>query len=116
VTSRTVGDGKKFHYALVCESQEKLKITLNGDFVESRQLRNILSGRQIGFSQTTSIVSRKKELRIADPSQYPVAMRVKLVYPYFIKLLNPVPIYRENDGNGIGQILLDDTPKLPRRV
>lgn len=116
VTSRMVGNGKKSHYALVCESQKKLRITLNGDFVESGQLRNIRSGRPIGYSQVTSIVAREEEIWTNNALKYPVAMRVKLVCPYFIKLLNPVPIYRENNGNGIGQILLDDTPKLSRRM
>ena len=99
VTSRGIPDRKKSHYALVCESKEELKINMNGEIIQSGTLRNLRTGRPIGYSQVTSIVSIDDEAEQKNMPYYQIAMRVKLVYPYFIKLINPITLSKENTLN-----------------
>src|SRR5437867_244002 len=51
---------KRAHYALVCHSSEPLKIAKSGDELVLEELRNLLTGRPIGASQVTAVVTRQK--------------------------------------------------------
>lgn len=87
VTSRG-GANKKFHYALVCYSDRRLRLSSGHDEICAGSLRNLVSGRQVGSSQVTSVVARDTSQCLGR--RYPVAMRFRLVAPYFIRLSRPV--------------------------
>jgi hypothetical protein len=89
VTSRW-GDNKRQHFALVCYSETPLGPITENHFIHAQSLRNLVSGRQVGSSQVTSVVERIGGKGIGR--SYPVAMRIALAAPYFVRLLNPVPL------------------------
>ncbi len=93
VTSRfTLGARRTTHYALVCASSAALKIASEGEAVAFGRLRNLITNRPVGASQVTAIVQQADhDLGPSEPS-YPVAIRTQLVFPYFIKLLDPVSV------------------------
>ncbi|HYR88437.1 MAG TPA: hypothetical protein VE422_30440 [Terriglobia bacterium] len=80
---------KRVHYTLVCYSSEPLRISESGDRIALDGLRNLLTGRPIGASQVTAVVESVMGCR-HGASTYPIALRAQLVYPYFLRLLNPV--------------------------
>lgn len=90
VTSRydpeTPRDG---HYALVCFSPRPITDAQSEDRIVFDGLNNLLTGRRIGASQVTAVV-RLDAARSDNASSYEVAIRAELVYPYFIRLKNPV--------------------------
>lgn len=88
ITSRG-GPKKKVHYALVCYSATPLVLDHKNERVFSGSLRNLVSGRQVGSSQVTSVVRSLSNLNVGRP--YPVSMRIRLVPPFFVKLSDPVP-------------------------
>jgi len=76
------------HYALVCSLGVPLAI---GGFGRLRlaALRNLVSGRPIGASQVTAVV----RLGTGDAGpEYAVAMRAKLVAPFFVRLRDPIVV------------------------
>jgi hypothetical protein len=83
VTSRAGGSS---HYALVCASAQPLTPSELAQ-VRFGRLRNLRSGNPLGTSQVTAVVQRVDEGRGAE---YVVALRAKLVEPYFVRLLDPV--------------------------
>jgi hypothetical protein len=84
VTSSGVDPVSTRHYALVCRSDRPLKAAYCGS-VNFNQLRNISSGRSLGASQVTAIVRHASE-RPATANDYAIALRARLVFPYFIRL------------------------------
>lgn len=92
ITSRSsIDKPKTAHYALVCASQEPLQ-TADCGSVDLRALRNLTSGRGLGASQVTAVVTRAD----GDPavaSAYKVAVRVSLAAPYFVRLHDPIATY-----------------------
>lgn len=75
------------HYALVCSSESALAI---GDYgrIDPRFLRNLVSGHPLGASQVTAVVERLDAP--TDEASYVVAMKARLVDPYFVRLREPV--------------------------
>ena len=62
-----------------------------GHEVEFAGLRNLMSGKPVGASQVTAMVVRDPTAK-AGGTEYPVAFRAALEYPYFIRLRDPVPV------------------------
>jgi hypothetical protein len=77
------------HYALVCSCSRPLEASDLGKLTFPA-LRNLRSGRALGHSQVTAIVSHANSPATAG-AQYVVALRATLVAPYFIRLLEPTP-------------------------
>ena len=76
------------HYALVCAST--LPLALEGvERVRFDSLTNLASGRPVGASQVTAVVRSARTDRSGD---YPVDFRARLVYPYFLRLRQPVVV------------------------
>lgn len=95
------------HYALVCAASEPLVLekgaTTDATLVRLCDLRNLLSGKPVGASQVTAVVSRTVSEAVAELA-YPIAFRAKLVSPYFLRLVGPVRISR--------QVQTECTPRL----
>lgn len=97
VTSRAPADVRSArHYALVCYADEPLELAAEPGTLTIGQLENLLTHRRVGASQVTAIVRCRKA---ATPGTvYSVAMRARLVAPYFVELTNP-----RVDGKAIDQ-------------
>lgn len=91
VTSRDNSRG--YHFALVCASRKPLKLLSGRDHVDANTVRNLRTGGALGHSQVTSIVERVGTQAKSD-ALYPVVMRVNLVAPYFVRLVDGVPVPR----------------------
>jgi hypothetical protein len=78
------------HYALVCHSDEPLRIDSSPPFLSMSCLQNLVTSSKIGASQVTAVV-RYAPARQPHGTLYPVAMRVRLVPPYFVSLADPQP-------------------------
>jgi hypothetical protein len=92
VTSRqTVSSPKVSHYALVCSCQEPLVARSPAGSLSFNRLRNLLSGNPVGASQVTAVVARNDSFPAAGRI-YEVALRARLVHPYFIRLRHPVSL------------------------
>ena len=89
VTSRWT-ENKRHHFALVCYSAIPLQPGNGDQHVYVDSLRNLISGKKVGSSQVTSVVERIDCGRTGRA--YSVALRIKLVAPYFVRLLNPAPL------------------------
>ena len=77
------------HYALVCSSPIPIAPVQSAGKVALAALTNLRTGRPIGASQVTAVVS----FRPLDSERgyvYDVSVRAELVWPYFIKLCRPV--------------------------
>jgi hypothetical protein len=78
-------------YALVCASRRPLRITENAQEVPFGSLRNLVSGRPVGWSQVTAVVRVEKAIAKSPPAPvYAAAIRTELVHPYIVELLEPV--------------------------
>lgn len=106
---------KRFHYALVCHSNEPLQFKYGKENVFSGALRNLVSGRQLGSSQVTSVVHRTEDT-LGRP--YPVALRVRLAAPYFVRLSCPVPleVFRDTNGRRSSQYVKSDRIDMPSTI
>jgi hypothetical protein len=82
---------KRTHYALVCYSEQPLTLSKSGSTVRFQAVRNLVSQRPVGASQTTAIVEYDTTC-LSDSRSYDVAMRVRLIAPYFIRLHHPVSL------------------------
>lgn len=80
---------KTRHYALVCRTTEKLQLSVNEGILPLSNIQNYLSGRKIGASQVTAVVKLAKHAISHSKTEYSVAIRASLVYPYFLELLDP---------------------------
>ncbi len=75
------------HYALVCASDEPLQLRERGR-LRIAGLANLQSGRRVGASQVTAVV--RIAAAATSDGDYPVCLRARLVWPYFLRLLDPV--------------------------
>lgn len=89
-SARDSVDSTRPHYALVCASYDALDLHELGR-LRFGALRNLRTGTPVGASQVTAVVRR---LHLAEPEgvEYVVALRARLVAPYFVKLLGEVPL------------------------
>lgn len=99
VTSRADSAlSKKSHFALICKSTEPLvapsNVTSSQGSVCLEELRNLRTGSTLGASQVTSVVRRVTSDRTSGAAtvNYPVAVRARLIYPYFVRLSKAFPI------------------------
>lgn len=106
VTSRLNSRG--FHYALVCYAKRKLEITNMDGRIYSENLQNILTGNKVGASQVTAVVKNDKNGDKETKNTYDIAFKAKLVYPYFIKLSEPLLTGENNLFNQESFELFDD--------
>lgn len=97
VTSRYT-EGRAQHYALVCMSEAAIIASDAQGTVSLQSLRNILSGRPIGASQVTAVVSRDSDGQ-PKGTEYSVRFKAKLVYPYFVYLRSPIFLRKDPFGN-----------------
>ena len=109
---------KSGHYALVCASSSKLNVDSGGECFSFGELRNFVSGNRVGASQVTAVVRKSRE-DTGGPS-YTVAMRTKLVYPYLVRLINPVSIpkrlFRHYSQGKEGSMLFDFARKSKKTI
>ncbi len=89
VTSRDNTRG--YHFALVCFSKKPLRLLAGRAHVDANSIRNIRTGGVLGHSQVTSVVEQSAEPSTEEAS-YPIVMRASLVDPYFVRLVDGVPI------------------------
>lgn len=92
----TSGLSRAPRYALVCASEQPLRIADHGSLGFST-LRNLVSGNAVGASQVTAVVERLVDS--PDGHEYMVAFRARLVAPYFIRLVDPVIAGEEELGD-----------------
>jgi hypothetical protein len=88
ITSR-LSQAAARHYALVCGSDDPVAISDHGE-ISPATLRNLVSGKALGSSQVTAIVERVGDL--VERAVYVVALRVRLVEPYFVRLRDATPL------------------------
>lgn len=92
VVSRAATDAgthKRSHYALVCRSEMPLKADGQCGDLGFDELVNLLSHSKLGHSQVTSVVQRKLSSSTVG-TRYPIGFVAELVFPYFIRLVDPV--------------------------
>jgi hypothetical protein len=87
-TIRVTSRPSRSHYALVCSATDPLDIGHLGKLRFSK-LRNLVSGRPLGASQVTAVVSREVDGAPDADDGYVVALRARLVEPYFVRLAAP---------------------------
>jgi hypothetical protein len=80
---------KRQHYALVCRAMVPLGSGTAPLNLSITALRNLASGAALGASQVTSIV---RSVGSHGDGDYEVAVVADLVYPFFVKLVDPVLI------------------------
>lgn len=94
VTSRATlpsGRRKESHYALVCCSESEL-LHASELTVSPYTLRNAGTGRPLGASQVTAVVSYCDSSEQVESKSYPVSFAVALGAPYFVRLADPSPL------------------------
>lgn len=97
VTSRVSTDSRQTpHYALVCKSARELRLNPDGPEIRFGQLRNLTTGRKLGFSQVTAVVENESTSDLAGSLVYPVAFRAELASPYYVRLSKGVPLAAES--------------------
>jgi len=106
ITSRqNNSSSKRTHYALVCSSDSPLSLPVPTSELSFRNLRNVLSGKPLGVSQITAIVTRDKSDQQAGVV-YKVSLRANLAPPYFLRLRNPeaIPVNGDSGKNWAGRV------------
>jgi len=86
------------HYALVCRTASPVGRVGQTQKLYFSRLRNLLSGNPVGASQTTAVVKHLHQIDTNGRS-YEIGMVADLVWPYFLRLTNPVPLTLERDNN-----------------
>lgn len=84
------------HYALVCHSPNPLTMEEHGH-LPFGALRNLRTGSRVGASQVTAVVTLVDEGDAVGPD-YRIALRARLVAPYFVVLREPVVIHTTAPG------------------
>lgn len=87
-TIRVTSRPSRSHYALVCSVADPLDIAHLGRLRFS-ELRNLVSGHALGASQVTAVVFRDVDAVPDGDDGYVVALRARLVEPYFVRLAAP---------------------------
>jgi hypothetical protein len=86
VTSRVARSGRpERHYALVCWSDRPLRLTESSSVVVIRNAYNLLTSNRVGSSQVTAVVRYDKNASVRG-AVYPIALRARLVAPFFVHL------------------------------
>lgn len=94
ITSRgeTLGGGRKRqHFALFCQSTQPLTLS-SGGRINFGELKNLATRRSVGFSQVTAIVSLADDTCAVRNLEYDIALRARLVDPYYARLTTPIPL------------------------
>jgi hypothetical protein len=102
VLSRGAGESgraKASHYALVCRTDKPLEEVGEGEVIYET-LVNLISKNRLGHSQVTAVVSRNAATALTQETRYPVGFVAELVYPYFIKLGDPVALNEQQSRAG----------------
>lgn len=94
-------DRARAHYALVCYSSEPLALSDHGHLAFGA-LHNLRSGARIGASQVTAVVVRDEGC--SDGPEYQVALRARLVAPYFVVLREPDVIRMGTPGGATADL------------
>lgn len=89
-------------YALVCFTPHSLLASGCDEQIVPAELRNLITGRPIGASQVTAVV-QKAENATAGTLRYAVCIRASLVYPYFVRLRDPLPLEKPSPESDWGQ-------------
>jgi hypothetical protein len=101
VTSRfEESSPKSSHYALVCFSMQPIELSQSGPTLAFNGLRNLVSGKHLGASQVTAVVTVAHDATGGEV-KYPIAFRARLVAPYFIRLHHPIPVAIVTDGTHV---------------
>jgi hypothetical protein len=80
------------HYALVCEARSSiLELEGKDHCLALETLRNLRSGTPLGPSQVTAVV-RRLCITGSIRTEYPVVARVRLIYPYLVRLTRAIPV------------------------
>lgn len=79
------------HYALVCFSLTPITPSKAEGKIVFDALRNLRTGRPIGASQVTAVVEQRQSAS-KKTLTYDVAIRAELVYPYFVRLEQPIAL------------------------
>jgi hypothetical protein len=87
-TIRVTSRPSRSHYALVCSVTDPLDTSHIGRLHFS-ELRNLASGHPLGASQVTAVVSREVDAVPDRGDGYVIALRARLVEPYFVRLAAP---------------------------
>lgn len=97
VTSRAGHDMRTSpHYALVCKSSRELQLEANGPELQFDRLRNLTTGRKLGFSQVTAVVENLASGTHETGLLYPVALRANLAEPFYVRLHKGVTLSVES--------------------
>jgi hypothetical protein len=94
VTSRSetpTGAVKRSHFALFCQSESALHLRSAGT-INFGELRNMTTGKALGFSQVTAIVSRASDYCGVKNAEYDASLCCELAAPYSAKLCNGVQL------------------------
>lgn len=90
VTSRApTGPRPPRHYALICHSDVSLQLDPNPPFLRMAQLQNLRTHNKVGASQVTAVVRYANSRKTEGPA-YAIALRVRLVAPFFVVLADPL--------------------------
>ncbi len=85
------GRSQRPRYALVCATDDVLELS-NLGWLHFADLRNLISGRPVGPSQVTAVVTRWPQPASHIDGSYQVSMRARLVEPYFVRLTDPIVV------------------------
>jgi len=84
---------RSVHYALVCQSEKPLAHSSCASRILLAGLKNLVTGRPVGFSQVTAVVEYEQSTSIGSV-EYEIAFEARLVPPYFVRLYHPVLIHK----------------------
>ena len=105
VTSRIDPNAtRESRYALVCFSARSLHDQACDEKIVPDDLRNLITGRPVGASQVTAVVQRTQSATSAT-SKYSVCIRASLVYPYFVRLRDPLPLEKSGENRDWGKVV-----------
>jgi hypothetical protein len=80
-------------YALVCRSARALEIDAYAPRMPFDRLRNLLTGRPVGWSQVTAVVRVVADTEAGrEGIEYALAIRAELVSPYLVELVDPATL------------------------
>lgn len=98
--SSETGRLKRSHYALVCRSSKPLMEAGAQEELVYDDLVNLLSQAKLGHSQVTAVVSHYQGRAVSRDKSYSVGFMAELVYPYFVRLVDPVPLDEPQAAKG----------------
>lgn len=98
--SSEAGRPKRSHYALVCRSSKPLSEAGVQKELVYDDLVNLLSQAKLGHSQVTAVVSHHHGRAVSRDKSYSVGFMAELVYPYFVRLGDPIPLDEPKAAKG----------------